>query len=90
MENIWNNEPSTPDSSDQTIDISYDNEIESESEPGPQPIINPKEIDYLVWQFKSEANEHIHFVIQDCTDCVNPAQGDVVWADFRRWMNSRS
>lgn len=27
---------------------------------------------------------------QDCTNCVNPAKSDVIWADFRRWTNSRS
>lgn len=88
MESIINNEPSTSDSSDQPIYISSDTEIESE--PEPQPITGPKEIDDLVLHFESKANEHLHYVVHDCTNYVNPAQSDVVWADFRRWMNSHS
>lgn len=63
MEHIRNNEPSTPDSSDQTINISYD----TDKEPEPKLITDPKEIDDLVWQFESEANEHLPSVTQDFT-----------------------
>ena len=44
MERIRNNEPSTPDSSNKTIEISYDSEIQSE----PNPTTEPEEFDDLV------------------------------------------
>lgn len=88
MENIRSNEPSTPDSSDQTIKILSDTKIEPQ--PEPQPITYPKEIDGLVQKFESEANEHLHSMTQERTNCVNPMESDIVWDDFRRWRNSRS
>lgn len=76
MENSRNNVPLTSDSSDQPINISYDTKIEYE--PEPYPITDPKKIDDLVWKFKSEANERIHYAVHDCKTFVNPAQSDVV------------
>lgn len=61
IEQIRNNKPSTPDSSDQTINILSNQtiEISSDSEIGYEtnPITDPAEIDDLVRQFESEANE---------------------------------
>lgn len=63
MENIRNNETWTPDSSNQTIDVSYDTEIESK--PKPQTITEPDDIYDLVWKFESEENECLYSMIQD-------------------------
>ena len=79
MERIWNNEPSTPDSSDQTINISFD----TKKEPKPESKIDPEEVDYLIRKFESEVNDCLHSVMQDCIDCVNPPKSDVLWVEFR-------
>lgn len=76
MERLRNNEPSTPDSYDQTIHIFSDHE--------PEPIINPEEIDILVRQFEEEVNECLHSLMQECTKCVNPTQSDYAWSEFER------
>lgn len=62
MEIIINNEPSTPDSSNQTINISYDTEKEHE----PEIFIELEEIDDLVRKFELKLNELLHSVTQDC------------------------
>lgn len=59
MEHIKNNEPSTPDSSNKIIN----NSSKTEKEPELELEIDPKEVDDLVRQFKSEANEHLRSVM---------------------------
>ena len=86
MEHIRNSKPLTTDSSDQTINISYD----IEKEPKPEPEIDPEEVDDLVRQFESEAKERLHSLTQDCANYVNPTERDAVWDEFRRWINSCS
>lgn len=58
MENIRNNEPSTPDSSYETNNFSSDTGKKTE----PEPKIDPEEVDNLVRQFEYEANERLHCV----------------------------
>lgn len=86
MEHIRNSKPSTTDSSNQTINISSD----IEKEPKPEPEIDPEEVDDLVRQFKSEANQRLHSLTQDCINYVNPIESDAIQDEFRRWINSCS
>ena len=73
MEHIRNNEPPTSDSSDQTINISFD----TDKEPKPELIIDPEEIDEWFKKFESEVNECLHSVTQYFIEYVNPTRSDV-------------
>lgn len=90
MEHLINNEPSTLDSSDQTIHIYSNTKKEPEPKPESEPIIDPEEINDLVMKFEEEANECLHYVMQESIKCVNPTQTGPTLSEFRRWMNSCS